>query len=242
MRLFVNTLQEDGGDKPIDVWIIAGSSNALGRGGDDPLPPFDTPNARSFIIGATGGQVHFSFTSIKYIDGFNTGDNHGIEPSLVRNYNSKEVYVIKVAAGSTQIGVEWADGGAQRISLINYIQQAKIELAGKDVRYRFYWSEWENTANANPTDSANFEALYEDLIAAVEVETGALYSQAMLKVNPNAIVWTNQTVNSQAILDAQNTLDLDSNFQLIDADDLSLFDGIHYASLGQIEIGNRVTI
>ena len=247
MRLFTNSLGSSSNTSSvIQVLIIAGQSNALGTtNGIAPSAPYDVPNTNGYIMGdntATGGGVFPTFNIMDYATGNFVGTEFSVEASFAYSFNNNPVYIVKITQSGTNLAVSWATGSSNRNTLISFINNAKAYFItnGITVQWNLFWDQWE--ADTLSTSWANaYETNYKNFISEVLGSTSITLNKHIIqKVNTNSNFYINHLVDAQTILAAQTANTSFYGALLIDNDDLTLWDSVHYSAGSNITRGERL--
>lgn len=145
----------------VDVFLIAGQSNAAGTGTGFPTRQA-LLNPKGIIYSGSSGVTVFPITpantlvklcALETTEGALNNRGHGIELNLCFQYNAyfgKPCIVMKETEGSTSLNVDWAAASALRASLINRANALTSYLTsiGKTWTIRgFYWNQWEGDSD-----------------------------------------------------------------------------------------------
>lgn len=242
----------------IDVYVNDGQSNMVGSVGNVTPPlEYQNPNPNAQIVGlmnsANPNQNEITeFTTLTWgADGVgNTflGNIHGAEISIAREYGTRPVYFVKVAQGATNLAVNWASGSLLRTKFYEYINYAKQYFIDNNIQVRWirYRNQWESDV-----ESQSFADAWASNLDAYDIDlfnnTGIVFDKYLhIKVseNPQNSYYDLYTSRCETLLTyLNNRAANESNFSLIDVDDLPLRDEglfLHQDSAGQITMGQRI--
>jgi hypothetical protein len=222
----------------IDLYIIAGQSNAVGWCSVDQLPPhlewMKQPQTDILWRNTAG-----SFTSLQPLV-TPYGTTFGPELTMGRTLKDanpgQDLLLLKQAAGSTSLAGPWnSNGGAQynrllfRLGItVNY-----LETHGHDVNIKgLAWiqgeedSKWESMGMSYEQNLQAFvESVREDIQADLPI--------VIARINAPT------TPFRDLVRDAQQNIDI-LGVKTIDTDDLPLQDKVHYSGVGQVALGIRL--
>lgn len=239
--------------------LLSGQSNSNGHGSIDSAPTYlqgkleDIHNEKNVWIWNIGNQ---QWEILDYPNNQQAADDdaHGQELQIgwkaAKDFN-RDVYIVKLAEGSTSLGVEgsrqdWNPDSANELydKFVNNIKTA-VNKVSRDFQYKFHLfvqgerdSNFETLANNRLTNIKNYvNSIRSDL------DYNDLYF-IVLRLNENLPSSTFEYVTEVRNADTRITTYTDDNFvgkaDWINGDDLTLYtDDIHYTSSSQNEIANR---
>lgn len=231
------------------VFVLAGQSNALGRGDSiDLVAPYDSPQTDVQIWNGSGWS--------NLAPGTGVGSDHGPELSLGRSladHYGETIYLVKRAEGASSLAANpsrpdksWdPDSGSLYGDLATQVSSALTNLGPAASVDGFFWMQGEADSKSEADADAylaNFEAFIEktrtdfgnsEMQVVLGRVNGTLYPSAT-HGNKYAFVETVRTAQEMAAttIASSTWVDTDS-FELND-------DELHFSSTGQIDLGNAM--
>lgn len=211
----------------VDIFIIAGQSNAAGTGTGYPTRqallspggiifsgsshatvfPIDPPNTLCLLC------------ALLTTEGALNNRGHGIELNLCYQYRNafgKPCIVMKETAGSTSLAVDWAEDSDLRDSLIDRANALMTLLTGmgKTATIKgFYWNQWEGDA-----DTTAYKTNLENFIADLRANITGMNDQTFIAACRPSVKNTTSgsQVNRRASIENADI----TNYGWLDQDDL----------------------
>ena len=219
-----------------DVWMIAGQSNASGKGSKPSLPtsPVNLQNAQTDILYSqtiNGGSV-LSLVALQP-----DGNSHGVEITFGRALADagRRVGILKWAYDGSGLENTWL-GGAQYYNTAKTFWQGELASFPKPWRVRgLIWIHGESDGN-NSGRADRYTTNLDTLAANFRADFGANAIMLLNKLHVSAAVTYGTTVRAR-----QGTfVSADAHASIIDGDDLALkADALHYASADLQALGSR---
>lgn len=227
----------------VDVFIVAGQSNADGRVGDFTLVDFRNGNGE--VPGVfMWERVAFRFNLMKFNDAYRSGSNalnHNLWAfdvftlRMMQQNLNRNIYVVKRTVGGTALIPTHAQGSwhynydsitvagklLQQLEIQFDSAVANITRSGKTPKVRaFLWHQGESDTG----DPNNYQARLTGLIAKVREFTNTPNLKCFIGTVPAVSAAYNATIR-QAKLNIQAA---DANVFVIDLNDLTLLDAFHF--------------
>ena len=235
MMIVVSPIVVNG--SPIDVYIIAGQSNAEGFAFTDDLPPHLTwmqSPQNDITYRASTGTV----TTLRPVlrqERLTMGPELTFGRTIKDANPGHDVAIIKYAVGSTSLETSWDPNTGTRYaglmtrlgSTLSYLNQT-----GRSPNIKgLLWMQgeedarWENMA-------LNYRANLEELVVSLREDIQADLPIIIGQINAPGRPYR------QMIRDAQQDIDMEG-VRTIYTDDLPLQDKVHYGAVGQVALGIR---
>lgn len=211
----------------VDVFLIAGQSNASGTGTGYPkrqalLSPggiIYSGSSHATIFPVDPPNTLCLLCALETTEGALNNRGHGIELNLCyqyRNYFGKPCIVMKESAGATSLVTDWAEDSTLRNSLISRANAltALLTSLGKTGTIKgFYWNQWEGDPDTTAYET-NLEALAVDLRANIN---GFTDSVKFVACRPsNKVTSLAPITNRRASIEGADI----TNYAWLDQDDL----------------------
>jgi len=223
---------------PIDVFMFAGQSNAVGALGAYGLPPeLVCPETVPFFYSVTNGETLLEGKGpLSTI--WSTG---GPELSFAHAMYEKgrRIAVVKVAANGTALDRDWspprASGWGQK--LVERTQDALAALIAAGNQPRISGLIWiQGEADAGRLESAsNYGRNLSGLITTLRTSLLSKFPVYLSELHAGAAV-----AYGQRVRDEQERVGAVPGYHLIDVDDLTILDGLHYDQASSIALGERI--
>jgi lysophospholipase L1-like esterase len=224
------------------LFVIAGQSNALGRGDSDDLKaPYDAPQTDAMYWTGSG------WTPLR--PGFGVGKDHGPELSLGRalaDRYEETIYIVKHAAGGTDLAEDWDPRSGRQYKALRERVRAALADLGQDARVEgFFWMQGEADCKRQAYAEAYRKNLVA-LIAAMRSDVGDRAVAFVLGRVHNALHPSEKhdskyrfaaTVRAAQVGAAK----ADKRVAWVDTDAMGLNeDELHFSSAGQIALGRSM--
>ncbi len=223
---------------PIDVFMFAGQSNAVGALGSYGLPSeLVCPETVPFFYSVTNGETLLEgqgpLTTI-----WSTG---GPELSFAHAMYEKgrRIAVVKVAANGTALDRDWSppetSEWGQELAERTQVALAALIAAGDQPRIAgLIWIQGE--ADAVRLESAsNYGRNLSGFVAALRSSLSSEFPVYISELHVGADV-----AYGQRVRDEQEQIGTVPGYNLIDVDDLTIPDGLHYDQASSIALGERI--
>jgi len=228
----------------IQVILVAGQSNAAGRGDAAQLPPdaADTGVEHFYHVTSSAG-VEFSsggaFVPLASVDG-----RFGPEFGLVRRFKSEhsvtDLAIIKRARGATNLFEDWAPGGSMYDPFIADCSAALNLIIARGDTFKLLglaWHQGERDSVAGRT-TAQYQADLHAFLANVRQDLHEAFPGANFE---NLKVAIGEVSSKPEISPAQLAVgEIDGGARFVPTGDLNLFDGLHFDAAGQLSMGERM--
>lgn len=239
----------------VDVHFLIGQSNASGRVNTGyTSDPIDSTIDYYYDTDGPAGTAHNSgglFTTLQP----QTNGYYGTEISYGRTVaanTTNDVAIIKISEGGTNLYSDWnntEDNGANTLwdtftsestAAITALQTAH---PGCDINLaNVSWIQGESDS-VNSTRASAYESIFTSFVPAVYAHLDTLGDVSNLQFTTAEVSVINSTTYpfQSTVRDAQgNVMDLSSDYHLVETDDLTSFDGVHYDASSIDTLGIRM--
>lgn len=239
----------------VDVHFLIGQSNASGRVNtgytSDPIDAtidyyYDTDGPAG-----TGHDSGGSFTTLQP----QTNGYYGTEISYGRTVaanTTNNVAIIKISEGGTHLYSNWnntEDNGANPL-WDTFITESTTAISALQTAYpgcdinmaNVSWIQGE-ADSVNSTRSSAYQSIFTSFVPAVYTHLDTLGDIGNLQFTTAELGNINSSTYpfQSTVRDAQgNVMDLDSDYHLVETDDLATFDGVHYNAASIDTLGIRM--
>lgn len=228
----------------VDIYFEHGQS--LTRGNTDGVEPpeiYKNPNPNALIVGvdvAPNGASENRTEDLEVMD-FDSGNfmgiTHGAEPSIAYNYGTRQVIIVKVVRGGSNILTQWNDGSYLRNQCIYFINKVKTYLEDNNIQAR--WFSYFNQGEANVSTASQWLNAYKDLHDAIIAGTGVTWNHVFVAQLPiNSTFYTGNPTNGNVLRAAQAEAASFYNGTVVNIDGATMHDGVHPISQQYLNIGN----
>lgn len=219
----------------VDVFLIAGQSNASGTGTGYPqrqalfspegiIYSSSSPHATIFPPPSGGGELN-RLCALANTEGALNNRAHGIELNLAFQYEqyfSKPCIILKETAGATSLLTDWANGSVLRNKLIDRANAltAHLTTLGKTWTIAgFYWNQWEGDLDVASPDPGYYGTLLEAFITDLKANIDGYTDDTMtIACRPSVKNTFSGTItNRRAAITAGDGI---TNYDWLDQDDL----------------------
>lgn len=250
------TPRDDQRNPTVDIHILAGQSNMDGRANSDnaplarALPPQDlTFHADAVIDSGTYILSAWDMRVLRPSAGIVNSPNHpnafGPELSFAdalpdhtpQQTPATITLIIKHARGGTSLNDDWSSVGQDRIALLNAVDRALtlFQDAGYTPTVKsFSWVQGETDALSEDA-ATSYAANLQDLIDAVRALTSDDIRIAIAELNPAAGPHAAKIIEQQ-----RRTAGSDPRIALVNTDDLTRLDDLHYDARSTVILGRRL--
>ena len=234
----------------MDVYLIAGQSNADGRASSSDLPSqFKVPNSRIRIFTKEGWHdLQPGLNDDSNRDWF--GPEISFGPAMLKANPRRTVFLIKHARGSSDLGQMWRPpdsygnhAGTLYREFMDIVRRAvgsHASIMTSNIK-GMIWMQGETDAwNEDPAMASAYERNLTDLIISIRTELGI--PNLAFSIGRISTSWTwSGGAHGELVRQAQYRVSQAIPYtMMVDTDDLSLdADEAHYSSEGQIKLGER---
>ena len=225
----------------IDIYIIAGQSNADGRGR---ISNIDAAYKRKYFTPFLWQQKKEKFENL-YYPSAQTANMFGIEFSLASEieFYNKTAAIIKRAVGGTAIypiqgaAYCWKIGESNSLYplLQELINTAKGTYKDKVINWKFIWLQGETDAEHEEA-ATSYESNLEELLNQLKSDTSSDIKIAIGKLKESTYADYISNINEAY----ENIARKDQNVVLIDTTSLSLQDAYHYNEESLYKLGTMM--
>ncbi|QNN24122.1 hypothetical protein HED60_18230 [Planctomycetales bacterium ZRK34] len=242
---------------PIDVYILAGQSNADGRADFHTLPEsqqqqFNQPSNVMFYHGAgrppRAVPAH-QWTTLRPGSGTNLDINHRADPAqlnfgpevglgqaLAERIANRRIAIIKCTQGGTSLAEQWSPKqGPMWRHLTETIDAGLKALRKNNHQPRLIgmvWSQGEKDSQSQAHTDA-YQRNLSQFIAAVRSEYGQ-HLPFVITAIPDSDAMDQRVIEAQRAVSNQ-----DAQTHFVATDDLTLKDVVHFDAVSQVELGRR---